>query len=280
MTTSGNLTAFSKGLYSNWFYHKPTRTLFDCGEGFATSFGNFSYGIERVCLSHGHGDHVLGLPSLIGCRNSGRGDKEKPLEIYFPNDNYSVIELQKFIMARNKHLNYDVKWIPMLPYQQIEINKKTYIESFNMEHQRNFTTLGYNVIERRSRLLPKYRGQDIAALIRSGINKDSVNEIYLQKVLSYCLDAWKFNPENIQGSELAIMDCTFLSGKERDDTTHFTLEESIKLCENTGVKAMLAAHFSGRYHHHQITEACADIIPTLKSGLTLDWILPGHTYIN
>lgn len=279
MKNSGNLTAFSKGLYSNWFYHKPTRTLFDCGEGCATYFGNLLYGIERICISHGHGDHVLGLPSLIGCRNSGRGDKEKPLEIYYPHDNTSVRELQSFIMARNRNLNYDIKWIPMLPAQDIPINNKTYIESFRIEHQRNNLTLGYNIVEKRSRLKPEYVGKNIPEILKSGgVRSEDLNEIYHKKILSYCLDAWRLNQVDIKDTDLAIMDCTFLSDKDRDDSTHFTLDESYKICVEAGAKSMLAAHFSGRYHPNQIIEAFSDL--AIKNKLEMGLVMPGNVYSN
>jgi len=40
--------------------------------------------IERIFISHMHGDHVLGLPGLIGSMNLlGR---ERPLHIYGPSN--------------------------------------------------------------------------------------------------------------------------------------------------------------------------------------------------
>jgi ribonuclease BN (tRNA processing enzyme) len=40
--------------------------------------------IERVLLTHGHIDHIAGLPPLIWSRAGGMGDNEKPLAIYHP----------------------------------------------------------------------------------------------------------------------------------------------------------------------------------------------------
>ncbi len=277
MKNEGKITAFSKGLYSNWFYHKPTRTLFDCGEGFATYFGNFSYGIERICLSHGHGDHILGLPSLIGCRNSGRGDKEKPLEIYYPVTNYGINDLISFVSKRNKFLNYQVKWIPIQEDTEIPLNNKTFIKSFRMEHQRNALTLGYNICENRYRLKPEYVGKNIPELLKNGMTHDDFSEIYVKKILSYCLDSYRFDPDNIKDSELAIMDCTFLDGKDRDDSTHFSLLEAMETATDANVKAVICAHFSGRYYPEQIIEAVRTLPKVLKDK-NIYWVTPGEIY--
>ncbi len=74
----------SKALYSTWIFYRPDRLLIDCGEGAATALGNNSYAIEKVLLTHGHIDHISGLPSLLWSRAAGMGDNEKPLEIYYP----------------------------------------------------------------------------------------------------------------------------------------------------------------------------------------------------
>ena len=96
MNNGLNISIFSKALYSNWCHDKTRNILFDCGEGAATHIGNHLAGIDKIFVSHDHGDHTLGLPSIVGCRNAGRGmsrnedtmDNNKPLTVYYPEDNY------------------------------------------------------------------------------------------------------------------------------------------------------------------------------------------------
>src|SRR6478609_8462522 len=85
-----NLTCYSTAMYSSWFWHAPSRTLFDCGEGVTLFMRNYIFGVERILISHSHADHVNGLLSFIGARNSARGDKEKPLDIYYPHNDKAI----------------------------------------------------------------------------------------------------------------------------------------------------------------------------------------------
>ena len=87
----------SKALYSTWVFYRPDRLLLDCGEGAATQLGNESYAIERVLLTHGHIDHISGLPSLLWARASGMGDNEKPLEILYPQGDVFVEYIKSYL---------------------------------------------------------------------------------------------------------------------------------------------------------------------------------------
>lgn len=245
----------SKGLYASWCYHKPSRTLFDCGEGFATYQGNYIYGVERICISHGHGDHVLGLPSLIGCRNSARGDREKPLEIYYPYGSPQVENVKEFCKIRNPRLSFKLTWIPILPGYIIPLNKTQHIVCFEMMHQQRQSTLGYAIHESRTKLRPEFEGKDIGALIRGGLNKDELKFEYVAKIFAYTLDAAMVPAQHIQSCEMVVMDCTFVDHGDRDDMTHFTLREAVDNCVGASVKRMIAAHFSPRYLYPDIKNA-------------------------
>jgi ribonuclease Z len=215
--------------------------------------GNFVYGVENVFISHQHGDHILGLPSLVGIRNSARGDKEKPLNVFYPKDNSSVRDLEDFIWKRNRHLSYELNFVPIEQGFKFIIDNTRYIEAFNMSHQKNATTLGYAIREHRSRLKAEFVGKNIPELLKAGVIKTALNENYTANVFAYCLDSCGFDYSNIANADLAIMDCTFINKNDRDDLTHFTLDEAKSICHDAGVKKMVAAHFSPRYHNIDIT---------------------------
>lgn len=278
-------TIFSRGLYSSWCHLHRYNILFDCGEGCATALGNETSNITKIFLGHGHGDHTLGLPSFIGCRNSGRGmsknpdtrDHNKPLEIFYPaGDNPSISDLRDFIMSRNINwLRYDLKWTPIKIGDEIEIAKNTFVCAFETKHQKHGLTLGYVVREYRSRLKPEYRDKDIRTLLASGtVNRDSINETYGANHFAYCLDAYDIPAgHGLVDCAHVIMDCTFLNKNDRTDPTHFTIDESLLFCHNNGIKNMYAAHISPRYDSYTYRAA------SFKSDITAVHILD-NTKVN
>jgi ribonuclease Z len=242
-------------MLSSWFWHAPSRTLLDCGEGVSLYMRNYVYGIERVLITHSHADHVNGLISLIGFRNSGRGDKEKPLDVYYPVGDKDMIALIEFIQNKFKGwLTYKLNFVGVLPGYKIPLDSNHWIEVFELQHSRK-RTLGYKILEGRSRLKPEYVGKNIPELIANGIDKNNLNEAYNQITLAYCLDAFSLRQSDVKDASVAIMDCTFLSVKDRDDNTHFALEESVQFCKDAGIKRMIAAHFSPRYSQKEIDVA-------------------------
>jgi ribonuclease Z len=254
-----NVRMASKALYSSWCLHQTYNTLFDCGEGCATSLTNALPGIDQLFFSHGHGDHTLGLPSFIGCRNAAQGtsrnadtmkDHNKPLTIYYPEDNDLFDDLFKFCGRRYDHwLRYELKTIEIGPGFELQLGKNVYVRAIEMLHQKNAPTLGYVIYENRTRLKPEFVGKDIPALLRNGLDRTTINETYRANLFAYCLDAYAIvNPTEIENCNNVIMDCTFLNVVDRTDMTHFTLDESLELCKAMGVKHMFAAHLSPRYN--------------------------------
>lgn len=243
--------------------------MFDCGEGAATHIGNYLGGIDSIFISHDHGDHTLGLPSVIGCRNAGRGmsrnkdtmDNNKPLTVYYPEDNFLMNDLIKFVQSRTDGwLRYDMKFVPISSGFEKQLGKNVYLRAFNMKHQKNKSTLGYVIYETRTRLKKEFIGKDIKSLINGGINKDNLNETYRANLFGYCLDAYDI-PDNkeLSGCKEVVMDCTFINEDDRDDTTHFTLDEAIIFCKSNGIEKMYAAHLSCRYNYKKIAEKYSDV---------------------
>lgn len=251
-------TLFSKGLYSSWCHMPHQDLLFDAGEGAATAIENGLANITKIFIGHDHGDHTLGLPSIIGCRNMGRQiardptkrSHNKPLDIYAPADNRRLGELVDFMNLRNSGwLRYDLTWHPITPGFTLEIKPNTYIKAFSMRHQKDQTTLGYVIYENRRRLKAEFRGQDIRALkLLKDLTDNDLMETTRTNLFAYCLDTYHIDdPEEIRGCEKVVMDCTFLNPNDRDDPTHYTFDEAVDVCLNMNVKMMYAAHISPRY---------------------------------
>lgn len=87
--------------------------LFDCGEGTQRQLqkSKLSYmQIDKIFISHFHGDHFLGLPGLI--QTFQLNDREKPLHIYGPKGTIEIVKkivTLGYFMPTYKIYAYDLK---------------------------------------------------------------------------------------------------------------------------------------------------------------------------
>lgn len=267
-----NLKIFSKGLYSSWGYYAPIRTMFDCGEGAATALGNYVYAPESVFIGHGHGDHVLGLPSLVGCRNSARGDKEKPLKVFYPYSD-SMRDTIDFIRKRNTRLSYELNWVEIGDGYFQEFDNNMRLEAFAVRHTTN--SLGFRVLEKRSRLKAGIKPEDVKALLEKG---EKVNENYWANMFTWTLDSYSYDPSKIENCAWLVADSTFLTERDRDSNTHASVEEVMIMAKAHNVKRLSLAHFSPRYDWKQIERFCLDHKAKIGFNGSLDIVLPNKVY--
>jgi ribonuclease Z len=247
------ILTYSKALYSSWLYYSADRILFDCGEGASSVLGNKAFAIKRVFLSHGHADHIAGLFPLVNIRNNAMGDKEKELKVYYPKGNYLISELISFIERTNRHLNYDLEWIPLEAGERVELlsgQMPRYIETFPTVHTRGEVSLGYSIVEVRHRLRPELANASQGEIIRLVREKgrEAVNETYHQRLFSYGGDSVPIKPAYIEGTEVLCHDTTFLDEEDRKEYKHATLAEAIEVARTAGVKKeLICMHISSRY---------------------------------
>lgn len=267
------LKIFSKALYSSWSYHYPTRTVFDAGEGIATALGNEIYGPERICIGHGnHGDHVLGLPSFIGCRNSGRGDKTKPLTVYAPESD-SMTGVKEFIAKRNTRLTYPLNFVETKPDLIIPINYRTRIEAFPVLH--TYNSFGYKIIETRNRLKLGIAPESAKELKAQGAD---IYEVYECPVFVWLLDSYSFDLSHIQNAAHVVFDATFLKPEDREGDTHASILEVLKWAKDANVKRVTLAHISTRYKEEDVLAFIASEVFLNKYEFKIDMILGNKVY--
>ena len=169
--TIGNLRGHSLAMYSTWLYHKPTRVLFDAGEGVATSMRNLIFGVEQVFLSHGHYDHIGGLAGLIFSRAScpnpefrGGNENRQTLTVHYPKGCREVNALRRYVEGTISHIGDKLVWKELEPGDTVTVGNHRTVEAFKVDHSSGLC-LGYKLVEKRVSLKVD---QDVIKRLTSG----------------------------------------------------------------------------------------------------------------
>lgn len=252
--------------------------LFDCGEATQHQILQTSIKprkINKIFITHLHGDHIFGLPGLLSSRSFQGG--EEPVTIYGPAGIREFIETALFISK--SHLNY--------PLYFEEISDGTVIREDNftiyvrlLEH--GIPSFGYRIKEKNSpgELIPEklkdlgippgplygeiknneqIETKEFGTLYR----KDFIGPDKQGKIITVMGDT-RYNEDFIpfvHNSDVLIHEATFKGDQEEMASSYFhsTTRQAASLAKAGEVKHLIMTHVSSRYQQSEqndlLTEA-------------------------
>ena len=275
-----NLSGFSRALYSNWLWHRPLQLLVDAGEGLPLALGTNVCTPSVVAITHGHSDHVLGLPGFAGARRFGKGAPNKPWTVLYPAGSNGVDAIRQTIDSLWRGVEFPISWIAMSPGDTHRLPSKRVLQAFDVTHVPSEHAMGYRVLETRRRLKPEHRHlapTDVERLARQH-GRDHVMEEFQHPMFVHSGDAMPIDVALAHGATLLVHDATFLGSVERRVPIHATTEEVLDLARNAAVHTLVMNHLSIRYDR-------ASAIPRLReqvvaSGFAGDaWLLDEDQFL-
>jgi len=236
-------------MFSNWCWHEPFELVIDAGEGLQLALGQKIWTPEVVALTHGHSDHVLGLPGFIASRRFAKGAQEKPLTVVFPDGNSGAMTIRDLVGHLWPGAAFPVTWVPMRAGEEFRLGKTRVLQAFPTVHGGSEPTLGYLVLDERRHLKPEFANlteAEIRARVRDG-GRDALMEAYRHVRFAHSGDSMPIDPVHVANADLLVHDATFLDAADRKWNIHATTAEAVEVGRAAGVACLVLHHLSIRY---------------------------------
>jgi ribonuclease Z len=270
--------------------HVGRTFLFDCGEGTQVQLmkSPLHWGkLQAIFIGHLHGDHVNGLPGLLGTLSLS--DRQEALTVYGPKG------LQEFLAVHQKFQSMNLRY----PLKVCEINQSGLlhrgedfqVETFPLTH--SIPCWGY--VFREDQLRGHFDGEKAD---REGIPSGPLRAQLIEgktitvggkkfhpdqflgpprpgRSVAYCLDT-KPCEEAVklaQGVDLLLYEATFGCEYETEahDWGHSTAADGARIARQAGVKRLILTHISQRYSDPTVLlEEARAIFPEVRVASDLE----------
>ncbi|MCV7177558.1 ribonuclease Z [Mycolicibacterium sphagni] len=237
--------------------------LFDPGEGTQRQMmlaGVPVSAVNRLCLTHFHGDHCLGVPGVI--QRAALDRVGHPITAHFP-----VSGREYFTRMRHLSVFHDTVDIPEEPIEAegpIAVGAFGVLEVRALDHP--IDAYGYRLVEPDGRrfipeLLSRFgiSGPDVGELNRTGairvgeriVDVADVSEPRRGQRFAFVMDTRLCDGVYAlaDGVDLLVIEATFLAGDEdlAQQYGHLTARQAASVAADCGVRTLVLTHFSQRY---------------------------------
>lgn len=235
--------------------------------------------IEKIFISHLHGDHIFGLPGLLSSRSFQGADKNEPLTIYGPKGVRSFVTAA--LRVSETHLSYPINYVEL--EEGVIFEDETFkVIAEPLRHR--IAAWGFRVEEKPhpgELLIDKVKADKIPSgpvygQLKAGetvtledgrvVNgKDYLGPAQPGRVITIIFDTMPAETEYslAKDADVLVHEATYGMSKEEGKMArahgHSTSRDATNLAKKAGVKKLILTHISARYIGPLLQKFIADV---------------------
>ncbi len=266
--------------------------LFDPGEGTQRQLllaGVASSAVTRICITHFHGDHCLGLPGVLQRLSLDR--VAHPVAVSYPASGQEFYERLRTCALYEDAVSVVPR--PVTGPGVIDAGPEPFrLEAARLDHRAE--TYGYRLVEPDGRrMLPErlaaagIEGPDIGTLQRRGVlarpgggrvTLEEMSEDRPGQRFAFVMDTRLCDAAFAlaEGADLLVCESTYLSTDAAlaEAYGHLTAAQAARIAAESGVRRLVLTHFSQRYPDAAGTFAAeaGEVFPDVVVAADLDRI--------
>ncbi|WP_093764814.1 ribonuclease Z [Streptomyces sp. F-7] len=233
--------------------------LFDPGEGTQRQMlraGVAAHDVNRICVTHFHGDHSLGLAGVIQRINLDK--VPHPVSAHYPRSGQRFFDRLRYATAYRETVA--LLEVPVDTDGSLVRTSGYTLEARRLSHP--VEAYGYRLVEPDGRrMLPDrlaahgIKGPDVGRLQREGslggVTLEEVSEVRRGQRFAFVMDTRLCDAVYAlaEGCDMLVIESTFLDEDEElaVEFGHLTAGQAARVAREAGVRHLVLTHFSQRY---------------------------------
>ncbi|MFE9026265.1 ribonuclease Z [Streptomyces iakyrus] len=233
--------------------------LFDPGEGTQRQMlraGVAAHDLNRICVTHFHGDHSLGLAGVIQRINLDKVPHE--ITAHYPRSGQRFFDRLRYATAYRETVG--ITEAPVAADGSLARANSYTLEARKLSHP--VESYGYRIVEPDGRrMLPErlaahgIKGPDVGRIQREGelggVSLADVSETRRGQRFAFVMDTRLCDGVYAlaEGCDLLVIESTFLDEDEElaIEHGHLTAGQAARVARDAGVRHLVLTHFSQRY---------------------------------
>ena len=289
--TSASAPSIERGLSSSLVMYRDQRFMIDCGEGTQRQLLRTGLGfrkIDKILLTHGHLDHILGLGGLVS--TFSRWESMDTLTIYGGQWALQRVQDLMNVVLRGGEVDTEIEFVAVRPgviWQKDALR----ISAFSVSH-RGPGCYGYLFEEQSRRPFLSEKAEEL------GVPRGPERKRLVEGEAVTLVDGRVIQPADVLGPEVRgtrlvhvgdagrtdnlvqvcrdadalIIEATYVSrdAELASRFGHLTAAQAAELAREAGVGHLFLVHISRRYSEREILREARDIFPNTIVPRDLD----------